>query len=142
MLQGMRKLDFNRVCVYDSTLGGDVIVDFPTDQQWKMKIENIRFTLPAETTWQDPIGFIKIYSEGSHFIGNVVVNGDIKVRDTALPLIWPDQVGRQQVIGLFRGLSNAGPVGFNFALLDKDKKKLTLDQLIVIFSMVAEDGKV
>ena len=142
MLQRMKKIDFNRVCVYDSNLEGDTVIEFSIEQQWKMKIDNIRFTMPPDTQWTDNIGFIKIYSEGSHFIGNVVVNGDLKVRDTALPVIWPDQVGRQQVIGTFRGLSNSGSVGFSFALLDANKKKVQLAQLIVVFSMVAEDGKV
>ena len=138
----MKKVDFTRVCVYDSVLAGDVVIDFPTEQQWKMKIENVRFVLPDGVVWNDMIGYIKVYSEGTHFIGSVTVNGDVKVRDTALPVIWPDQAGRQQVIGMFRGLSNAGSVGFYFSVLDKDKKKLELAQLIVVFVMTADDGRV
>ena len=138
----MKKIDFNKVCVYDSNLQGDTVIEFSIEQQWKMKIVNIRFTMPHEAVWTDNIGFIKIYSEGSQFVGTMAINGDVKVRNTGLPVIWPDQAGRQQVIGTFRGLSNSGSVGFSFALLDANKKKVELAQLIVVFSMVAEDGKV
>lgn len=138
----MKKLDFQRIAVWDSSVEGDVVIDFPTELQWKMKIDQIRFTaLPESPAWTDQIGYIKIYSEASQFVGNVIVNGPIKIRDHALPVLYPDQIARTSVLGLFRGVSNSGPVGFRFGILNGSKQKVDMEKIIIVFTITAEDGK-
>jgi hypothetical protein len=133
--------EFHRVGLYDSALNTDIVIDFPKEQQWKMKVEHLRFTMPENSAWTDPIGFLKIQSESSQFIGTVITNGPTKMRDSALPILYPDQVLKQSVVGLFRGISNTGSVSFNFSMLGSDKKTVAVERMILVFCIMAEDGK-
>jgi hypothetical protein len=137
----MKTICFQRIAAYDSKQDGDVVIEFPNELQWKMRVEHVRFEMPVGEVWTHPIGYLKIYSDSSQFIGTVVTNGGVRMRDNALPIMYPDQAGRPTAIGTFRGVSNGGPVGFHFAVLGDDKKKIEMGRIIVIFTIFAEDGK-
>lgn len=138
----MKTLDFQRYATYDTDQEGDTIIDFPKSQQWKMMITHLRFDMPDGITWDQPIAYLKIYSDASQFVGTVQTNGLTKMRDNALPVMFPDQLLKSSVVGIFRGFSNIGPVGFSFALLDDQKKKVDVQRIILFFTITAEDGKI
>jgi hypothetical protein len=140
-MDGMKSLGFQRVVLYDSSQDGDVMIDFPTGQQWKMVINHLRFFSKDGESWTDPVAFLKIYSSASQFVGTTIVNGGTRIVGAALPITFADQIAPSTVIGTFRGFANQGAVDFSFSMLDGSKTKVDVKRIIVIFTIMAEDGK-